>query len=242
MWMLTGFTDEISSDVDEQHGGPKPRDRRAGVSMPVFTSGAVPPAWCEMTFFEVVTLPPGTQHRFARRAPREKLIVCQGRCRIAIDGTESDAAAGSNLDLPDGADGFAVSEVSEDVVAVRMCGHWGDETGGSGLFTVDNSAAPSDKGDPVPYQKTTNFDSHYHDCDEYWVIWSGRGIAVSEGRQYEAGAGDCVATGMGHHHDFPRVEEPVRAVYFETTLQGAKRRGHLWEHTHGPAHPMTDRI
>ncbi|MGH2616746.1 MAG: cupin domain-containing protein, partial [Thermomicrobiales bacterium] len=96
--------------------------------------------------------------------------------------------------------------------------------------------------DPVSYPKTTSFDSHYHDCDEYWIVWAGRGVAVSEGQEYEVGPGDCVATGMGHHHDFPRVQEPVQAVYFETTLQGAKRRGHLWEHTHGLAQPARDCI
>jgi hypothetical protein len=25
-------------------------------------------------------------------------------------------------------------------------------------------------------------------------------------------------------------------VYFETTLRRQKRTGHLWQHTHGPAH------
>jgi mannose-6-phosphate isomerase-like protein (cupin superfamily) len=56
------------------------------------------------------------------------------------------------------------------------------------------------------------------------------------------GPGDCLAIGMGHHHDFPLVTLPVRAVYFETTLEGEKRRGHLWEHTHGPAVPWLDRV
>ena len=210
--------------------------------MPVIKSGETAPAWCEMTFFEIVTLSRGARFRFARRAPKEKLIVCQGRVRIAIDGVEVDASAGSNLDLPNGATGFAVSEVSEDLVAVRLCGAWGEETGGSGLFTVESSTAPADRGDPVPYPKTTNFDSHYHDCDEYWVVWAGRGEAVSEGQSYDVGVGDCVATAMGHHHDVPRVQEPLRGVYFETTLRGARRRGHLWEHTHGPAQPVLDRL
>jgi len=195
-----------------------------------------------MTFFEIVTRSRGARYRFARRASKEKLIVCQGRVRIAIDGVEVDASAGSNLDLPNGATGFAVSEVSEDLVAVRLCGAWGEETGGSGLFTVESSTAPADRGDPVPYPKTTNFDSHYHDCDEYWVVWAGRGEAVSEGQSYDVGVGDCVATAMGHHHDVPRVQEPLRGVYFETTLRGARRRGHLWEHTHGPAQPVLDRL
>ena len=96
-------------------------------------------------------------------------------------------------------------------------------------------------GDPVPYPKTTNFDCHYHDCDEYWILFEGSGTAVSEGNSYVVGAGDCVATGMGHHHDFPDVAERVQAVYFETTLAGQQRVGHLWDHTHGRAQPKPER-
>ena len=94
----------------------------------------------------------------------------------------------------------------------------------------------------MSYPKTTLFDNHFHDCDEYWILFEGRGVAYSEGRRYEVGVGDCVATGMGHHHDFPEVFEPVRAVYFETDLEGRRRAGHLWEHTHGPAAPQPARV
>jgi len=123
-----------------------------------------------------------------------------------------------------------------------MCGRWGDETGGAGIFTVSKADNPSDRGDPIDYPKETNFDNHYHDCDEYWILFEGRGVAVSEGKRYEVGPGDCIVTGMGHHHDFPQVFEPVKAVYFETTIEGKKRRGHLWNHTHGPAEPKKDRV
>lgn len=79
-------------------------------------------------------------------------------------------------------------------------------------------------------------------CDEYWIVLEGTGVAVSEGKHYAVGPGDCLATGMGHHHDFPTASAPVHAVYFETTLGGERRRGHLWNHTHGPAQPRLDRV
>jgi mannose-6-phosphate isomerase-like protein (cupin superfamily) len=60
---------------------------------------------------------------------------------------------------------------------------------------------------------------------------------MSENTLYDVGPGDCVATRMGHHHDFPAVTEPVLAIYFETTMRGKHRRGHLWERVHGPAFP-----
>ena len=98
------------------------------------------------------------------------------------------------------------------------------------------------KGDPVAYPKSTGFDAHYHDCDEYWVVLRGVGTVVIGGRHSTVGPGDAIATGTGHHHDFPEVQAPVDAVYFETTLEGQKRIGHLWEHTHGTARPKPDRI
>jgi mannose-6-phosphate isomerase-like protein (cupin superfamily) len=210
--------------------------------MPVFRSGkGLAPAWCELEYFEIINLPKGGWHTFTRDAKQEKLIVCQGRCRVAYNGRTVDAEKGANLDLgPDGR--FEVIEVSEDAVLVRMCGRWGDEVGGSGVFSgaaVDN---PTDPGDPVTYPKSTNFDNHFHDCDEYWIVYQGRALAVSEGKEYEIGPGDCLATGMGHHHDLPQVYEPLRAIYFETTMEGRKRIAHLWEHTHGPAEPVAKRV
>jgi hypothetical protein len=40
----------------------------------------------------------------------------------------------------------------------------------------------------------------------------------------------------------PIVHDPIRAVFFETTMEGQKRRGHLWDHKHGAAEPRPERI
>ena len=209
--------------------------------MPMFRSEDQYPDWCELEHFEVVRLNAGDEYGFARRGEVEKLIVGGGLCRLRVGAEEVEAATGANIDLA-GPGSFEVLEVEEAATLVRFCGHWGAETGGSGIFTMDNSPQPEDKGDPVPYEKWTNFDSHFHDCDEYWIILEGQARAVSEGKAYEMKPGDCLATGMGHHHDMPLVHESVRGMYFETTLEGQKRRGHLWAHTHGPAEPQAERV
>ena len=211
--------------------------------MPVFRSGeGRAPAWCELAYFEIITLAPGQTHAFPRRGLREKLIVGGGACRIAFDGRTVDATARTNLDLASGSAQFEVLEVAEETTLIHMYGRWGDETGGSGVFGVVRPEEFKPRGDDVDYPKETNFDNHYHDCDEYWIIFQGRGVAVSEGRSFEVAPGDCVATGRGHHHDFPIVHEPVKSVYFETTMEGRKRRGHLWNKEHGPAAPVMDRV
>lgn len=209
--------------------------------MPIIHSDDSLPSWCELEFYEIVRLPAGASHRFARRSVREKLIVGEGECRIAWGGQVVSAVRGANLDLTSDGE-FSVQDVADDAVLIRMGGRWGEEVGGSGLFSVVNTEQPHDGGDPVPYPKQTNFDCHYHDCDEYWILYEGGGTVVTEGIACEVGTGDCVTTGMGHHHDFPQVTSPVRAVYFETTLEGAKRLGHLWDHTHGMAQPRQERI
>jgi mannose-6-phosphate isomerase-like protein (cupin superfamily) len=213
--------------------------------MPVFKSGkGLAPAWCELEYFDIVTLNPGQTHRFERMGPKEKLIVGAGKCRISSDGQTREIEKGANIDLqaPNGV--FNVLEVMEPTTLIRMSGRWGEECGGSGLFPVWNSTDGSTDnwGGPVTYPKTTKFDNHYHDCDEYWIVYQGRGTAMSEGKSYKVGPGDCIVTGMGHHHDFPLVDEPVLAVFFETTMQGRKRGGHLWEHKNGPAEPIPERV
>ena len=211
--------------------------------MPIFRSGrGNAPAWCELETFEIIELSPGSTYIFERSSPREKLIVGEGACRITYEGHTVDALEKTNLDLTQPNSRFEVVSVSEPTTLIRMCGHWGEVLGGSGLFGVGISEQPHDNGDPVTYPKQTDFDNHYHDCDEYWILYRGAGTAVSEGKTYTVNAGDCVATGMGHHHDFPQVSEPVKAVYFETTLEGRKRLGHLWDHTHGQAEPKQERV
>lgn len=211
--------------------------------MPVFKSGkGLAPPWCELEFFEVVRLKPGETRIFERVSDREKIIVGSGMCRIRVGPMVADAGERTNLNLPTPDGQFDVIEVLRPTTLVRMCGHWGDDIGGSGLFSVEKVAHPVEKGDPTHYEKETGIDQHYHDCDEYWIIYEGRGTAMSEGKFYDVQPGDCLAIGMGWHHDFPKVQESVKAVYFETTMEGQKRRGHLWNHTHGRAQPKVDRV
>ncbi|MAE66517.1 MAG: hypothetical protein CMJ18_19790 [Phycisphaeraceae bacterium] len=202
--------------------------------------------WCELRHYEIVRLEPGQTHRFAWMGPKEKVIVGSGRCQVRCGDRVEEAEERANLDLagapgapgaPERVAHFTIARVDEPTVIVRMCGRWGEEVGGSGIFAVANITEVAERGDPAPYEKTTRFDNHWHDCDEYWIAFEGSAEVMSEGRRYPFGPGDCVATGTGHHHDVPRVIEPLRAIYFETTMLREKRRGHLWEHEHGPARP-----
>jgi mannose-6-phosphate isomerase-like protein (cupin superfamily) len=51
--------------------------------------------------------------------------------------------------------------------------------------------------DPVLYPASSSFDNHFRDCDEYWIICEGDGVAGSEGRCFEVQMGDYVVKGRG---------------------------------------------
>jgi mannose-6-phosphate isomerase-like protein (cupin superfamily) len=210
--------------------------------MPLLSNGMQhAPSWCEMTDFQIVSLAAGESRTFPRQAARERLLVTDGTCQVSIGDATHEAATGDKYEIPDDLSAYTVVAGAEGAGVVTLSGNWGTETGGWGLFSVIEEEAP-ERGDPTDYPKRTRIDNHYHDCDEFYIILSGRGTVVSETIHYAVGPGDCIATGMGHHHDVSFVESPMRAVFFETTLQGRKRRGHLWNHTHGPAEPQPDRI
>jgi mannose-6-phosphate isomerase-like protein (cupin superfamily) len=196
------------------------------------------PAWCELEHYAIVALAPGRRRTWKAGHRANKLVVVAGQCHLdSGDDEVRQLSRGDIVDLPAGE--YPITAPAPATV-VELGGHWEDDCGGSGLFGVVRAEAPGDVGDPVTYAKHTAFDRHFHDCDEYWILVSGRGTASTEDVLYEVGPGDCVATRMGDHHDFPLVDEPVVAVFFETTMRGQKRRGHLWEHTHGPARPAGD--
>lgn len=67
---------------------------------------------------------------------------------------------------------------------------------------------------------------HFHDCNEYWIIVEGKGLATSEGREYELGPGDMLLTEAGDEHALVVTEKMV-AIYFYGVMPPGGRTGHL---------------
>lgn len=209
--------------------------------MTVVRSTDRPPDWCELETFEIVDLARGESLARTPSAPTERLIATAGTVQLKRGETSLLLKEAQFVDVPRESGAWSITGAADSAQIVRLSGHWGKELGGCGIFHVRPSAE-AHKGDPVIYPKNTAIDPHYHDCDEYWIVLSGTGEAVVGGRHARVGPGDCLCIGMGHHHDFPLVDDYVKAVFFETTLEGLKRTGHLWNHTHGQAQPRVERI
>jgi mannose-6-phosphate isomerase-like protein (cupin superfamily) len=71
------------------------------------------------------------------------------------------------------------------------------------------------------------FDLHYHDCDEYWLIFAGRARVLVGEKTYEVGPGDIVCTPTGTQHDVVGVYELLEAFWFEAHTPPGGRIGHL---------------
>ncbi len=206
--------------------------------MTIIRSTQRPPAWCELETFEIITLRRDETVARSPTARTERLIGTLGTCQLRRGASSLLLKEGQFIDV---SEPWTMTGAADPAGFVRLAGHWGDELGGCGIFRVRRSDA-GHNGDPVAYPKHTLIDRHYHDCDEYWIILDGAGEVVVDDRHSKITPGDCLCIGMGHHHDFPLIDTEVKAVFFETTLQGQKRTGHLWNHTHGRAVPIPGRV
>ena len=205
-----------------------------------FRSGGKPPAWCELKGFETLAVDGVGRMPLRRQAMRERVLVTASAIQLFCRGRSQVLSEKQFFDLPHDIGDYWLTAVRPGAEVIRLMGAWGDELGGCGIFSARNEENPADRGDRVDYPKYTSVDSHYHDCDEYWIGLEGSGEAIVGNRRIRFGAGDCVPIRAGHRHDLPNAPDGIRAVFFETTLIGQKRVGHLWEHTHGPAVPQPE--
>jgi mannose-6-phosphate isomerase-like protein (cupin superfamily) len=190
------------------------------------------PEWSEIKDIKYIYLDSDDKKVIETDSPKTALFIAEGECSIGTEYTMKNYKTGEKFF---DASSFFVSAYNT-VKLVLIEGNWGEEIGNSDFFTMKNSRTPGNSGDPTNYGRKTDFDNHYHDFDEVWVILEGEAVAYSEGKQYTLKAGNCLLTPMGFHHDMTEVIKEIKGIYFETTLKGKKRLGHLWIHTHGNPH------
>lgn len=189
------------------------------------------PDWSEVKRITQLSIEPNSATEITKSFAKYALFVISGECSISTNGYEKTFLENDYLFSEKMNISLKSSNHKTEIVLVE--GSWGEELGGSDVFRMSKHSTPRNIGDPVDYPRTNDFDNHYHDFDEYWIILKGSGLAVSEGVKYKFSDGDIIATRMGDHHDLSEVHEDIHGIYFETSLRGQKRLGHLWEHTHG---------
>lgn len=83
------------------------------------------------------------------------------------------------------------------------------------------------------------FDNHYHDCDEYWMVFKGKAKVMSEGKEFYVKRGDIVCTKTGDDHDVIEIYEDMEAFWFEDATPEGGQTGHLHRtETDAAGHPV----
>ncbi len=126
-------------------------------------------------------------------------------------------------------DDVVIEGVWDETGVIHLCGNWNEEYSGAGTFTILPVPFPENRGDYDPAWQTINTtnDNHFHDYNEYWIIFAGSGIIVSEGVVSRFAPNDFLATRAGDHHYLPYADSPVKGFYLGTALLGQRRFGHL---------------
>ena len=71
------------------------------------------------------------------------------------------------------------------------------------------------------------FDRHYHDFDEYWLVFAGSAKILTEECKFVVSRGDIVCTRAGDEHDVLEVYQDFEAWWFEGPCPEGGRTGHL---------------
>lgn len=188
------------------------------------------PDWSELDYYDIINLDSAQQYYHKKKSNKESIFIGGGTCEIIEKGKRFKLKYGDNYISQDV--DLKIVSGSQKATIIIVGGNWGSLIGNSGVFRMTWSPNPRNIGDPTDYDRNTDFDNHFHDCDEYWIIFNGSADVVSEGNRYHVSNGDCLITKMGDHHDIVNIEDYFEGIYFETTLKGKKRLGHLWNHTH----------
>lgn len=208
------------------------------------------PQWSSLKLFEKVCFHQGESVRVNKEVEKLAFVVLTGTCEVEEGGEKTIVNVNEvyKAEKPDikirgifKPPFFFIKNV--DILIVG--GNWKDAD--INPFMVNISDIPSNEsalgvGTPCDYYRNTNFDHHYHDFDEFWIVYSGSGAVQEDGIFYEVQEGDCLATGAGHHHDFPIAHGLVKALAIEVCPEGNQRHGHLWEQVHGKAIPDMDKV
>lgn len=189
------------------------------------------PEWSELKFYEVNRIKEDRFYTFIKRAEKNELFMLEGDCLIKSEGFVKKLKEYEMFEIPSKMEKFDLYPLTAYCGFILVGGEWSDDRGSRGTFKIENSQLPKNDGDPADYDgdRQTDFDNHFHDCDEFWIIYDGKGKIATEGNINIVEAGNCVATKAGNHHDMIDIYEPIKGIYLETSLMGRKRAGHLWK-------------
>jgi len=78
---------------------------------------------------------------------------------------------------------------------------------------------------------------HYHDYNEYWIVYRGSATVQLPGEEIVVKAGQVLANPVGWEHGIRAPHETIEGLGFQTQAVGQRRQGHLLRDVHGEPVP-----
>lgn len=142
--------------------------------------------------------------------PKDRITVVSGQVEVVTEAGRVTLHKRDYVDIP--ASGATITNSGQSMVEmVRVMGHWD--------HTIRNEICMFRPGNPCDY--------HYHDGDEYWVIFRGHITLDYNGMRVPVKPGHLLAAGKGIPHGALDPEEVMNGIVMAMPLDAPARDGHL---------------
>jgi mannose-6-phosphate isomerase-like protein (cupin superfamily) len=155
--------------------------------------------------------------------PKERIVVISGQVQVESENGRFTLHKRDYYDVPE--TGAKLTNTGQSVAELaRIEGSW-DHTIRSEIFM-------SQVGNPCDY--------HYHDGDEYWIVFRGHFPIDYNGLRVATEPGQLLAFGKGYEHGLLEPSETMGAIVFAMPLEDRERDGHLNRERNGDPVPGRD--
>ncbi|MFC6357097.1 hypothetical protein [Luethyella okanaganae] len=154
---------------------------------------------------------------------KDRITVVSGQVQVESEHGRVTLHKRDYFDIP--ATGATITNSGQSMAEfVRVMGDWD--------HTVRNEICMFRPGNPCDY--------HYHDGDEYWLVFRGHFTLDYNGLKVPVGPGELLAAGKGFAHGALDPEEAMNAIVMAMPLEDGKRDGHLNHGNQGEPTPGRD--
>ena len=164
-----------------------------------------------------------SSRRIVPTRPKDRIVVISGQIEVQSESGRFTLHKRDYFDLPEGGATLTNSGQSMAELA-RVEGHWSS--------TIRSEICMFQPGNPC--------DLHYHDGDEYWIVFRGHFNLNYHGMTVRTGPGHLLAFGKGFEHGLLDPEEVMQGIVLAMPLEGAMRDGHLNRERNGDPTPGRD--
>jgi mannose-6-phosphate isomerase-like protein (cupin superfamily) len=155
--------------------------------------------------------------------PKDRIVVISGEVQVQSEHGRFTLHKRDYYDVPPS--GATIANCGESMAELaRVEGHWD--------HTIRSEICMFRPGNPC--------DMHYHDGDEYWVVFRGHFNIDYHGLKVPTKPGELLCFGKGYEHGLVELDEVMQAIVLAMPLEDGQRDGHLNRERNGDPVPGRD--